>query len=353
MPKVYIIILNTNGCRDTLECLESVFRLRYPDFTVVVCDNASTDGSIDQIKAWARGERTASVRNQALAFLTAPPVRKPIPFEEIPAVHESGNSRDSSARLILIQNGGNLGFAGGSNVGLRYALAQGNCDYVWSLNNDTVVDPDALLALVQRMQQRPEAGMCGSTLLYYDNPEIVQALGGGIYNRWIGRGAHLGFRQHRDAPIDCSAIESRMNWPVGASMLVRRAFLEEIGLMNEVYFLYYDELDWAARAKGKYSLAYAPQSVVYHREGGTIGSSVDMARRSTACSYYASRSCMLFTKRYFPMAFASVGVARIGMCLSRYAKGDKLGARAIFCGLSDSLKGERRRQWPMPACAHE
>jgi hypothetical protein len=349
MPNVYIIILNWNGYRDTMECLESVFRLRYPDFRVVVCDNASTDGSIERIKAWARGEIAASVRNQDLAFLTVPPVPKPIPFKEISVGRESESSDSLSPRLILIRTGGNLGFAGGNNVGLRYALAQQNCDYAWLLNNDTVVDPNALSALAQRMQQRPDAAMCGSTLLYYDNPRLIQALGGRVYNRWTGRGTNIGFRQNSDARPDCGVIESRMNLVMGASMLVRRPFLEQIGLMNEAYFLFFEEIDWAARARGKYSLAYAPQSVVYHREGSTIGSVVDKARRSTACYYYSSRSCMLFTKQYFPLACLSVAVARLGMCLSRYSKGDKSGARAIFCGLSDSLRVGRRRQWPTQA----
>lgn len=349
MPKVYIIIVNTNSYRDTIECLESVFRLRYPDFRVVVCDNASTDGSLEQIKAWARGAFAASVRNQDLAFLTVPPAPKPISFKEISPGHESESSYSSSAPLILIQTGGNLGFAGGTNVGLRYALAQQKCDYAWLLNNDTVVDPNALSALVQKMQQRPDAGMCGSTLLYYDNPTLVQALGGGDYNRWIGHASHIGYGQNSDSHPNPDSIESRMKWVVGASLFVHRLFLEQIGLMNETYFLYFDEIDWATRARGKYSLAYAPQSVVYHRQGGTTGTSVDRARRSTASYYYASRSCMQFTKEYFPVACLGVAVTRLGMCLVRYLKGDKSRARAILCGLSDSLRGGRRRQWPMPA----
>jgi GT2 family glycosyltransferase len=124
--------------------------------------------------------------------------------------------------------------------------------------------------------------------------------------------------------------------------LVRRPFLEQIGLLNEAYFLYYEEIDWATRARGKYSLAYAPQSIVYHRESGTLGS-----RRSTACDYYATRSSMLFTMQYFPVACFGVAVRRLGKSLFRYSKGEKSSARAVFCGLSDSLRGGRRRQWPI------
>ena len=344
VPKAYIIVLNWNGWRDTIECLESVFRLRYPDFRVVVCDNGSADGSIEQIKAWARGEISVGARNEDLAHLTVPPVPKPIPFEELSAESESKDSRSSSARLILIQTGSNLGFAGGNNVGLRYALAQESCDFFWLLNNDTVVDPNALSALVERMQQRPDVGMCGSTLLYYENPRLVQALGGSVYNRWIARGGHIGLGRNSDDLPSCDAVESRMKYVQGASMLVRREFLEQIGLMSEAYFLYFDEIDWATRARGKYSLAYASQSVVYHKEGSAIGTSVDRAKRSTYSDYYAARSRMLFTKRYFPLACLGVAAMLLGGSLFRYSAGNNSNARAILRGLRDSLKGARRGQ---------
>lgn len=338
MPVVYILLLNTNCWRDTIECLESVFRLRYPNFVVLVCDNASTDGSIEQIKAWARGEIVAGVRNPQLGFLTTPAVRKPIPFAELQPDRAGVSTDGSSPRLVLLPTGGNLGFAGGNNVGLRYALADKNCEFSWLLNNDTVVEPGALSALVQRMQQRPDAGICGSTLLYYDRPKMVQALGGSVFHPWIARGGHIGFGQKSDSVPGAETVEKRMKYVMGASMLVRRQFLEEIGLMNDEYFLYFDEIDWATRARGRYALAYAPQSVVYHKEGATIGSSTDRSKRSAASEYYAARSRMLYTKRYVPQAIPLVAAALVAGGLFRYAKGNNAGANAIMRGLYNAIK---------------
>src|SRR5690606_5006085 len=84
--------------------------------------------------------------------------------------------------LVLVRTGANLGFAGGNNVGLGYALARPDVDAVWLLNNDTVVHPEAARALIEIMARDPGIGICGSTLLYYDRPELVQALGGARYN---------------------------------------------------------------------------------------------------------------------------------------------------------------------------
>lgn len=339
--------MNWNGWRDTIECLESVFRLRNTDFTVLVCDNASTDGSLEKIKAWARGELSASVCNQDLAFLTIPPVPKPISFDEITSTPRSGSPDGLSARLILIQTGCNLGFAGGNNVGLRYALAQKNSDLFWLLNNDTVVDPNALLSLVQRMQQRPDAGMCGSTLLYYDHPRIVQALGGSIYNQWTARGGHIGLGQNSDDLPNCDTVERQMKYVVGASMIVSRVFLEQIGLMSEAYFLYSEEIDWATRARGRFSLAYAPLSIVYHKEGGSIGTSANRRERSSTSDYYSARSRMLYTRKYFPGALFLVVVALLGGSLLRCVARNKPGSKALLRALRDSLylhaKSKRQR----------
>jgi hypothetical protein len=293
---------------------------------------------MEKIKAWARGEFSAGVRNQELAFLTVPPVPKPIPFNEVLSALESRGSQGISARLILIQTGGNLGFAGGNNVGLRYALAQQDCDFFWLLNNDTVVDTHALSALVERMRQRPDAGMCGSTLLSYDNPRFFQALGGSIYNRWTARGGHIGMGYQGDRLPNCDAVERRMKYVVGASMMVRRTFLDQIGLMSEAYFLYFEEIDWATRARGKYSLAYAPQSVVYHKEGSSIGTSWNRRERSASSDYYAARSRMRYTRQYFPLACFLVAIALIGGGLLRYSTGNKAGARALLRALRDSFR---------------
>lgn len=335
---VYVVVLNWNGWRDTIECLESVFRLDYPDYQVVVCDNASSDDSLNQIRRWAQGDIVVEARNPALGALTSPPIPKPIAFAEIGSEAAGKDSWDSTAPLWLMQTRENLGFAGGNNAALRYALSRGDCDFAWILNNDTVVRRDALSQLVHRMQERPEAGICGSTLLYYDDPSKAQAFGGAVYNKWFARCGCIGSMADAAQLPEAEEIERTMAYVVGASMLVRGSFLERIGLLNEQYFLYFDELDWAARAKGKFQLAYCPQSVVYHREGGIIGTHRTASSRSALSEFYTSRNRILFTRRYHPLALpsvlAAVGVSAAHRLLNLHWRSLNAVIRGFFQGLT-------------------
>src|ERR1700757_2392454 len=102
-PRVYIVLLNWNGWRDTIECLESVLRLDYPDYKVIVCDNASSDGSMEHIRSWARGDLAAESRTPALASLVTPPVPKPVRFIEVQPSQGPDHSGDQAAPLVLIQ----------------------------------------------------------------------------------------------------------------------------------------------------------------------------------------------------------------------------------------------------------
>lgn len=287
MSKVLIILVNWNGWRDTLECLASLHKLTGTQYRVVVCDNGSADDSVQQITAWAKVQRLACTlydRNVA----------------------EQGGKRSVDPWLTIIKSRENLGFAGGNNVGLRYGLARAGFDYFWLLNNDTVVKPDSLTYLVERMRQDPEIGICGSTILNYTKRDKILALGGGRYISWLGVPWHHG-RVYRYAPdINQKRAETRMNYVEGASMLVSRSFLEQIGLMNEEYFLYFEELDWALRSRGRFRLGYAPASIVYHKVGASIGTSSNPARKSLVCDYYNIRNRIRFTRQHYPLALITV-----------------------------------------------
>lgn len=328
------ILLNWNGWRDTIECLESVFRMNSVDFRVVVCDNASSDNSLEQIKRWAAGEIKAEPANPDLSRLVLPPVSKPIPFYELTREQAESGTTCRNAPLVLIQNGANLGFAGGCNVGLRYALRDADCGFFWILNNDTVVEPDALSAMVRLMQQRPQVGLCGSLNLSYTRPSHVQAEGGMRYSRWTGRVP----RQPLQTIHDLKPIPARMDYVNGASMLASRVFLEQIGLMEESYFLYFEEMDWAMRAKGKFELGYSRESRIYHKEGASIGSSRNRNRRSLLSDMYLSRNRVLFTKRFLPWALptvvASVSLATLHRFCSRDRERAKLMLSSMWQGLT-------------------
>lgn len=302
MNRVAIILVNWNGWRDTVECLESLLLLEYPDFRIVVCDNGSGDDSLQQIVSWADRHNVRYVeyrRDEA----------------------EKGDSPDADPLLTLIRNDENLGFAGGNNVGVRYAMARGDCDYVWLLNNDTVVEPDALTHLAAGIQQQPEVGICGSTIRLYHDRQRIQALGGGHYCRWIGLPWHYGRFGKRGKTINQARAEAWMNYVEGASMLVSRRFLDQVGLLCEDYFLYFEEADWAIRAKGRFKLGYAPQSIVYHKIGGSIGTSSNPAKMSYTGDYFNIRNRLLFTRRFYPAALPTVWLVIAGALLLRLCMG--------------------------------
>jgi len=157
------------------------------------------------------------------------------------------------------------------------------------------VDPDALRQLVSRMRARPDAGMCGSTLRFYEPPHGVQAYGGATYNRWFGMPHNIDRLRPGDDPV---RIESRLAYVMGASMLVSKPFLRDVGLMSEDYFLFYEELDWATRARGRYALAYAPASRVYHKGGSSTG--LSGRRYDVTSDFYMNRAQLVYARRHTP-----------------------------------------------------
>ena len=317
VSRVYVVLVNYNGWRDTIECLESLLRSDYPDFRVIVCDNASPNDSFSRMLAWANGAEQPAAVSGPMGCYSVPPLPKPLRHEVLAGDRPA---RQIDVPLAFVRIASNLGFAGGCNVGIRYALADPATACVWLLNNDTVVPPDSLSRAMAKMQATPHAGMCGSSLLFYDRPLMVQAAGGGILNKWTGTTRGLG-AFHDLASIDESDALRHLDYIAGAALLVSRPFLETVGLMNEDYFLYYEELDWARRASGRFTLAYAKDSIVYHKEGGSIGTSSDPAQRSPLADAYGVRNRIRFMRRFYPFALPSVYLALVGAIVNRLRRG--------------------------------
>lgn len=276
--RVAVILVNWNGWRDTARCLQALGELDYADFFTVVVDNASSDGSAEELRSRFPG-------------------------------------------VTLLQSERNLGFAGGNNLGIRHALEEG-FDYCWLLNNDTVPEPGALAALVARMEEDPGVGICGSRLVYEERRNTLQALGGGTYHPWLGVTRSLGEGEDAGLKVDRAAVEQQLDYVAGASMLVSRDFLETVGMMREDYFLYYEEMDWAERARGRYRLGFAPDSVVYHREGASIGGgSADPAGRSRLADYFQVRNRLRFTRRHHPAKLPAVYLTVLAALGARILRG--------------------------------
>ncbi|HEY0796719.1 MAG TPA: glycosyltransferase family 2 protein [Acidisarcina sp.] len=226
----------------------------------------------------------------------------------------------------------NLGFAAANNIGIRIALAQPEAAYIWLLNNDTVVRPNALSALIDRTKHDSNVGLCGSTLLFYDRPEYIQACGGARYNPWTSRGGHIAAGQEASSLPSAELVEKKLRYIVGASILASRAFVEVVGLMNENYFLYCEEVDWATRAKGRFSLAYAPKSVVYHKVGASIGSAARSLYQSEMADFWGTRNRVAFTREHHWYALPTVYCFVLASAALRFLHGRAKNGVAVMLG---------------------
>jgi len=275
-PRVSIIILNWNGWKDTIECLESLYRITYPNYDVIVVDNGSEDDSIQKIKEYAEGKIRVDSK-----FFEYNPGNKPI---EVFEVTEDDAKRgefnrplyekyDANRKMILPKNKDNYGFAGGNNVGIKFALSVLNPDYILLLNNDTVVDKEFLTILINAVNNNKKVGVAGPKILYYDYPNIV----------WFGNGI-----KKKDS-IDSFTykIPKETNHIDGCAYLVSKNVIQRVGHLNEEYYMYHTMLEYNLRVKrAGFSLIYVDTSKVYHK------ALLDKSPKPIAV-YYKSRNIFL------------------------------------------------------------
>ena len=297
--RLAVILVNWRRAADTIECIESLLRSTTP-LRLIIIDNASGDGSADAIAAWAAGEAPATALSPALARFSSPAVAKPLWVRRLDAAAAATAAPDDS-KITLIESPTNLGFAGGNNLGLAFALRAPAIDFAWLLNNDTIVEPEAAAALIARMDATHNIGMCGTVVRYYHRPDTVQALNGHRFSLWSGQSRGIGSGRPVTTPFDPARVARETDFVLGASLAVSRPFVERIGPMTEAYFLYFEEIDWAYRNAGRFAIAFAHGAVVYHKEGGTIGSSGAKGLRSEVSDYYLLRSRLAFIRRRAPV----------------------------------------------------
>ncbi len=275
-PLVYCVVVNWNGCTDTLACLASLRKQDYRALRVVVVDNGSSDDSVARIRA------------------------------EFPDV-------------TVIETGKNLGFPCGSNVGMRHALQEG-AEYVWQLNNDTFAPADSCSKLVARALQVPDAGIIGSVLYFMHDPSQVQAWGGGNLNLWTGRATHF------LAP----ATLGPTSYLTFASALIPREVLLKVGLLFEGFFMYWDDPDLALRVTtAGYRLAVAEDTAILHKEGGST------ERRSPVIDRYATASALHFLRRHSPVPWLSMAVLLTTKLASRLLRCEWQNTRAVLLAVGD------------------
>jgi GT2 family glycosyltransferase len=299
---VAIVLVNWNGWRECIECIDSVLAQTHQSFHLFIVDNDSQDHSMERIAAWctAPAADPAWRRQAGVDRYTDRSPGAAVPYRVVDRVDVMAPIA-AGCRVTLVRSGGNLGFAGGCNVAIRVA-GLGGYSHFWFLNPDTVVERGALAELLAHMNGSLDMGIVGSTLLFYDTPDLVYALGGGRLDRRNGYGVHVGQGSSLSAvTMDGAAVERELTWVCGASMLVSTPFIRKIGVMQEDYFLYYEEADWAMRgSRQDYRLGFAPKSLVFHKSGANSSKIMPLF---TAGFYYRSR--LRFVSRFWPDRMAA------------------------------------------------
>ncbi|EKE15629.1 MAG: glycosyl transferase family protein [uncultured bacterium] len=212
-PKVFAIVLNYNGKDSLIPCLDSIYRSSYPNLEIIVIDNNSKDGSFEQAK-------------------------------------------EKFQKFHFIKNSQNLGFGAGNNVAIRFALEK-MADYVFLLNNDALVEKDAIDKLVNEAEKNPRNGILSPLILSGNKKDVWFAGGKILWNKM--RTIHL-YKTLSSNPYPTEYIS-------GCAMLIRQKVFEEIGLFDEQFFLYYEDADLSIRAcRHNFSLLMVPQAIAYHFE---------------------------------------------------------------------------------------
>jgi GT2 family glycosyltransferase len=247
-PRVYVVVVNWENFADTKECLSSVLGSGYSNLRVIIVDNGSRDGSIEQL-------------------------RREFPNE------------------VFLQTGSNLGFARGCNLGLRKALSDRECAFVMLLNNDATIVPGGLARAVAFFGTNARLGALSGKILTSREEKTIWYAGGRIH-RWRGQAIVRGFGEKDDGQFD-QACE--VGFVTGAMMLVRREVLEAVGLLPEEYFFGIEEWDFSLQVtKGGYQLFYFPELVGYHKADGSHWN------YDPKFVYNAYRNKLIFQEKYLP-----------------------------------------------------
>ncbi|NOK63610.1 MAG: glycosyltransferase family 2 protein [Chloroflexi bacterium AL-W] len=242
-PHVLIIVLCYNGIDLTLACLASLRDIEYENYDILIVDNASQDGTPTKVR------------------------------EQYPHVH-------------MIETGANLGFAAGNNIGLRYALHH-RYDYALLLNNDTEVAPDFLRVLIDSAESDASIGVVGPTICYHEQPDIVWSAGGVI--DWQRGNSHMIGLGERLAALPNQPRD--VNFVTGCALLCKRRVLEQSGLLDERFFMYYEESEWCVRAaRAGFRIVHIPQAHILHKIP------LDARADQPYVAYYMTRNRLLFLR---------------------------------------------------------
>jgi GT2 family glycosyltransferase len=257
-PHVTIIILNWNSWADTIECVESALKLKYNNFNIILIDNHSDNESVEKITNWLNGTEQAKIRTQ-YPELIEPYVNKPVQYkliagpdlpEELEILREN--------KVLFIQNSSNLGFAVANNQAMDLAYKIFNSEYFFLLNNDTVIESEALDALVKVMAANKSVGVSQSTIYTYEMREEIANAGGRIL--FWGQ-----TKYYKNIKPDELKSISFIN---GCALCIRHSVVQSYGKLSDKFFFGEEDFEFSLRLnRANVSMICAGNSRVYHKMG--------------------------------------------------------------------------------------
>jgi GT2 family glycosyltransferase len=296
-PRVVIVILNWNGRDDVLECLASTRRLHYRNFEIVVVDNGSSDDSVSAISSQ---------------------------FPDI----------------TLVQTGANLGYAGGNNVGIRWALDH-SAAYVLVLNNDTTVSADLLHAFVGAARTLPAGSVLGAKIFFHVKPDTLW-FAGGMWNGRTNKLMHIGYGRQDGAAFNCP---DEVDYVTGCALFASADTFKDVGLFDERFFLTFEETDWCYRARARgHKCIVVPDARLWHKVSSSFGGA-----DSPLIDYFMVRNQLLWAKNHLPRS-ARRGLHRENVHLLRriflppfaFADAASFPLKSLFWSLTTWVKTIRR-----------
>lgn len=304
------VIICTYCSADVIEaCLDSLHATKDAPLHVAVCDNASPDSTVAVVTDWARRNRVSL--GQTKAGTHAP--KGDLPW------------------LTLVQAPRNLGFAGGVNAGLIWFLSRAETDLFWILNPDSMVEPETAGAYVRCAATAGPFSLMGGRTRFVEAPGVIQSDGGRVRRGTGGICINVNHGLMPDVAVMPAAAS--LDFLSGANMVASRAFVETAGLMQEDYFLYYEEVDWAYR-RGTLPLITCPEAVVHHHGGTVIGSRAASRPASAFANYFNFRNRMRFVARFawwmLPTCYA-MSLLQIGKMMA--VQGGRSEAMGALLGL--------------------
>lgn len=301
--KTAIIIVNWNGWEDTVRCIDASLNMDEFTGSIFVCDNASTNNSFEKIKAWANGELEVvqDMRFEDVTQTLGIGKRKVncIAGDEGYIKNHINDNGILSQAVYLIQSYQNGGFSYGNNTAIKLAMLDSDIDLFWMLNSDTVPAKNALIELEKHCAGKNYPLFSGSTLCEYWDPATIQSIGAvkpkfpiSLFKTILGRSLFTGCKLAEIELTDKLTVY----YPLGASMIINKSYITNYGLLEERFFLFYEELDLALRGNPN-NIFICTKSIVYHKGGGSTGQSYHKVKRHAFSDYHGIRSRWILAKK--------------------------------------------------------